>query len=152
MSATPQAEINASRSPVQDLSALKPRVLHVAYHVADIERSLAFYKGVLGLQEQMRIPLGNGLQEVILGFPNAQSAGVILMWNTEQPAAREAIDQGNGYSRFVLSVSDIDAAMTHLIAKDVPVVTPISTTGPFKYAMVKDPDGYVIELLQFIKG
>ena len=149
MSATPQAEISASRSPVQDLSALKPRVLHVAYHVADIERSLAFYKGVLGLQEQMRMPLGNGLQEVILGFPNAQSAGVILMWNTEQPAAR---DHGNGYSRFVLSVSDIDAAMTHLIAKDVPVATPISTVGAFKYAMVKDPDGYVIELLQIIKG
>jgi catechol 2,3-dioxygenase-like lactoylglutathione lyase family enzyme len=149
MSATPQAGASEARSTLQDLTTLKPRVSHVAYHVADIERALAFYKGVLGLQEQLRLPLGGGLQEVILGFPNAQGAGVILMWNTEQPAARE---HGNGYSRFVLNVSDIDAAMTHLLAHDVPVVTPISSVGAMKYAMVKDPDGYVIELLQFIRS
>jgi lactoylglutathione lyase len=136
-------------SAIQDLTTLKPRVIHVAYHVANIERSLAFYKGVLGLQEQMRIPLGNGLQEVILAFPNAQGAGLILMWNDEQPAQR---NHGDGYSRFVLNVSDIDAAMTHLIARDVPVATPISSVGAMKYAMVKDPDGYVIELLQFVRA
>lgn len=130
------------------LNSFKPRLSHVAYHVADIERALAFYTGVLGLKEQMRLPLGKGLHEVILGFPDSQSAGVILMWHTEQPAPRQL---GDGYSRFVLNVSDVEAAMQHLAAHDTPVVTPITTVGSFKYAMVKDPDGYVIELLQLVK-
>ena len=33
----------------QNLNAFKPQVLHVAYHVADIERALGFYVGVLGM-------------------------------------------------------------------------------------------------------
>ena len=40
------------------LNALKPRVLHTAYFVADIERSLEFYRDVLGMREQQRFELG----------------------------------------------------------------------------------------------
>jgi catechol 2,3-dioxygenase-like lactoylglutathione lyase family enzyme len=138
----------ADSGSVSSLAGLKPRLLHVAYHVSDIDRAKAFYVGVLGLKEQMTIPLGNGLQEVILGFPDGPSAGVILMWNTQAGSARVL---GDGYSRFVLQVSDVELAMERLAKHDTPVVTPITTAGPFKYAMVKDPDGYVIELLQMIR-
>lgn len=130
------------------LAALKPRLLHVAYHVSNIDRAKAFYVGVLGLKEQMTIPLGNGMQEVILAFPDAPGAGVILMWNTQAGAERV---HGDGYSRFVLQVSDVEAAMKLLAEHETPVVTPITAAGPFKYAMVKDPDGYVIELLQMLR-
>lgn len=143
------ANPDSATQVIEDLNSLKPRVSHVAYHVSDIDRALAFYVGVLGLKEQLRLPLGSSLHEVILGFPNAQSAGVILMWNTTDPTSRQL---GNGYSRFVLNVSDVDAALRHLAKHDVPVVTPATTVGGFKYAMVKDPDGYVIELLQFVKA
>jgi lactoylglutathione lyase len=138
----------ATSGSVNSLAALKPRLLHVAYHVSDIERAKAFYVGVLGLKETMTIPLGNGLQEVILAFPDAPGAGVILMWNTQAGSTRV---HGDGYSRFVLQVSDVEAAMQLLAKHDTPVVTPITAAGPFKYAMVKDPDGYVIELLQMIR-
>jgi len=130
----------------QGLNAFKPQVLHVAYHVADIDRALAFYVGVLGMQEQMRLPLGGGLHEVILGFPGSKGSGVILMWNTERAQAPIAI--GEGYSRFVLKVAELDAALAHLVKRDTPVVTAATTHGNLKYAMVKDPDGYVIELLE----
>jgi catechol 2,3-dioxygenase-like lactoylglutathione lyase family enzyme len=144
MSSTSSAEAAADTTSLQNLTSLKPRVLHVAYHVADIDRALAFYVGVLGMQEQMRLPLGNNLQEVILGFPKSPGAGVILMWNTEDKSPRKL---GAGYSRFVLHVSDVEAALKHLEKHDTRVVTPLTTVGSFKYAMVQDPDGYVIELL-----
>jgi len=144
MSSTTTADTAADSASLTDLNPLKPRVLHVAYHVADIDRALAFYVGVLGMQEQMRLPLGNGLQEVILGFPKSPGAGVILMWNTEDKAPRKL---GTGYSRFVLHVSDVEAALKHLEKHDTRIVTPLTTVGAFKYAMVQDPDGYVIELL-----
>jgi lactoylglutathione lyase len=138
----------AESGTVSTLAALKPRLLHVAYHVSNIERAKAFYVGVLGLKEQMTIPLGGGLQEVILAFPDAPGAGVILMWNTQAGAERV---HGDGYSRFVLQVSDVEAAMKLMAQHGAPVVTPITAAGPFKYAMVKDPDGYVIELLQMLR-
>ena len=127
------------------LNALKPRILHVAYHVADIDRALTFYVGALGMKEQMRLDLSKTLHEVILNFPDSKGGGVILMWDT---ARTQPLQIGDGYSRFVLHVADIGAALEQLARHDTPVVTPLTEAGPMRYAMVKDPDGYVIELLQ----
>jgi catechol 2,3-dioxygenase-like lactoylglutathione lyase family enzyme len=134
----------------ETLTAFKPQVLHVAYHVADIERALGFYIGVLGMKETLRLPLGNHLSEVILAFPETKSAGVILMWNSQRPKSTP-IKIGEGYSRVVLRVSDVEAGFAHLVKHNAPVVTPVTTHGNLKFAMVKDPDGYVIELLEFQK-
>jgi lactoylglutathione lyase len=135
----------------QDLNAFKPQVLHVAYHVADIERALGFYVGVLGMKETMRIPLGKNKAEVILQFPESKSAGVILMWSTDREKSKP-MEMGEGYSRFVLRVSDVDAALAHVVKHNAPVVTPSTSAGSFKYAMVKDPDGYIVELIEFVKS
>jgi predicted enzyme related to lactoylglutathione lyase len=97
----------------------------------------------------MRIPLGDGVQEVVLSFPDSKGAGVILMWHENKQAPRS---HGDGYSRFVLNVSNVDAALAHVIKHGAPVVTAATTIGPMKYAMVKDPDGYIIELLEFLKS
>lgn len=129
-------------------AAFKPNVTHVAYHVADIDRALAFYSGLLGMKEVMRIPLGEGLQEVILAFPESKAAGVILMWHGEKKEPRKL---GDGYSRFVMNVSDVDAACNLLAKHGTPVVTQPTRYGSLKFAMVKDPDGYVIELLQMVR-
>jgi lactoylglutathione lyase len=145
VSATSTPSTTTTGEPITGLNALRPRLLHVSYHVADIDRALAFYVGVLGMKEQLRLDLGGGVQEVVLGFPQSKGGGVILMWHIERTKPREL---GDGYSRFVLSVSDIEAAMQHLASAHTPVVTPITDAGALKYAMVKDPDGYVIELLE----
>jgi catechol 2,3-dioxygenase-like lactoylglutathione lyase family enzyme len=129
----------------QTLASLNPRVTHVAYHVSDIDRALAFYVGVLGMKEQMRLPLGKGVHEVVLGFPESKAGGLILMWNTERSVSYQL---GDGYSRIVLSVSDLDAALSLLAQHATPVAKAATEAGPFRYALVKDPDGYVVELLQ----
>lgn len=141
---------NASESPREGapatgLSAFRPRITHVAYHVADIDRSLAFYVGVLGLEEQMRIPLPDGEREVVLGFPQGKGGGLILMWNKKRTTP---YTRGDGYSRFVLNVSDVDGAVAYLTAQGTTIVSPPADAGPMRYAMVSDPDGYTIELLQ----
>ena len=139
---------SAAESPAttpENLLRFKPRILHVAYHVADIERALAFYVGVLGMKEQMRMKLGGGEQEVILAFPESKGSGVILMWNTERKTPYQL---GDSYSRFVMMVSDLDGALEHVTRHGAPVVTPATQAGTMRFAMIKDPDGYVIELLQ----
>ena len=127
------------------LNAFKPRVSHVSYHVADIDRALRFYVQVLGMKERLRVQLSKSLHEVVLGFADATAGGVILMWDTER---KEPIEQAHGYSRFVLTVADVDGALDHLAKHETKVITQATDAGAFRYAMVKDPDGYVIELLQ----
>lgn len=127
------------------LNAFKPRILHTAYFVSDIERSLKFYRDVLGMSELQRFELGEGVHEVILGFPESKGAGVILMWNTSRTTPYQ---QGDGYSRFVMMVSDLDAAMAHLTANGVQVTKQATEVGTLRYCMVTDPDGYTIEVLQ----
>ena len=147
MTASTSTSNDADTTP--GLSAFKPRISHVAYYVSDIERSLAFYIGALGLKEQLRLPLGKGLHEVVLGYPDNKGAGLILMWNTDKTTPYQL---GDGYSRFVVSVSDVDAALRFLVEKDVKVVQNATQAGALKYAMVKDPDGYVVELLQLMRS
>jgi catechol 2,3-dioxygenase-like lactoylglutathione lyase family enzyme len=139
----------ASSTGALDLNALRPRVAYVAYHVNDIDRALAFYVGVLGMKEQMRMPLGNGEQEVVLAFPESKGAGVILMWNTER---KTPYQPGDGYNRFVLTVSDLDAAMALLARHDTRITKSPTDAGSMRYAIAVDPDGYSIELLQFKRG
>lgn len=144
MTTHPSAE-RATPAAVENFNALKPRILYVGYHVNDIERALAFYVGALGMKEQLRLPLGKGEHEVVLGFPESKSAGLVLMWNTER---KTPYVPGDAYSRFVLSVSDIDAALQHLAKHGATPALPVTDAGKFRYAIVKDPDGYLIELLQ----
>jgi lactoylglutathione lyase len=143
--------INASDSAVVSgtiaggLNAFKPRLSHVAYRVADIDRALHFYVQVLGMKEQLRMQLGKTLHEAVLGFADARAGGVILMWDTER---KGPIEQAYGYSRFVLSVADVDGALQHLAKHETKVITQPTDAGALRYALIKDPDGYVIELLQ----
>ena len=139
------ATSSETRTPAAGLQPWRPRVLHVAYHVKDVDRALAFYVGVLGMQEQMRVDLSATLHEVVLNFPDSKGSGVILMWDTARETA-PAI--GDGYSRLVIHVHDLDAALSHLRTHATRVTKEPTQAGPMRYAMVQDPDGYVIELLQ----
>ncbi len=127
------------------LNAFKPRILHTAYFVADIDRSMKFYCDVLGMKEQQRFDLDDGVKEVILGFPESKGAGVILMWNTKRSAPYQ---YGDSYSRFVMMVSDLDAAVAHLVASGVTISKQTTDIGALRYCMIKDPDNYTIEVLQ----
>src|SRR5262245_28788285 len=135
------SDTQSSQQPAPGLASLKPRLSHIAYHVADIERALGFYVGVLGFKEQSRFPIGDGVFEAVLGFPDGQGAGLLLMWSSKRSAPYQL---GDGYSRLVITVSDVEAAVAHLVHHNTEIVAKPRQAGAFYYALVKDPDGYVI--------
>jgi predicted enzyme related to lactoylglutathione lyase len=145
MTSTNATDSAAISGIAEGLNAFRPRLSHVSYHVAEIDRALHFYVHVLGMRERLRMQLGKTLHEVVLGFVDPAAGGVILMWDTERKAP---IEQTRGYSRLILTVDDVDGALQHLVKHETKVVTQPTDTGAFRYTMVKDPDGYVIELLQ----
>jgi lactoylglutathione lyase len=133
------------------LDSLRARVLHTAYHVNDLDRAVEFYSGVLGMKEQMRFELPSGEWECVMGFVDEggkpRGSGIILMWD---PAREQSLELGDGYSRVVLRVSDVDAAVARLQERDVTIsAPPVDAPVPgLRYAMFQDPDGYTLELLQ----
>jgi lactoylglutathione lyase len=137
--------------PTIGLDSLRARVLHTAYHVQDLDRAVAFYSGVLGMKEQMRFQLPSGEWECVMGFVDEggkpRGSGVILMWD---PSRKQPLTLGDGYSRVVLHVSDVDAAVAMLKEHDVRVtVAPVDApVAGLRYAMFEDLDGYTLELLQ----
>jgi lactoylglutathione lyase len=146
MTASAQTAPQVTASPTTGINAFRPRILHTAYFVAGIERSLKFYRDVLGMKELQRFDLGEGVHEVVMNFPESKGGGVILMWNLNR---KSDYVRGDGYSRFVMSVSDLDAAIKHLTQHGVQFSKGRTEVGGMAYCMAKDPDGYVIELLQF---
>jgi lactoylglutathione lyase len=125
-----------------------PRVGFVSFAVANLDRSLDFYVRVMGMSEQLRIPLPTGVMEIVLGYPDAPGrAAVVLMYDDKRAMPYE---HGDAFSRFGLIVSGIDALIARLQQEGLTVITPPTASDSLKltYALIRDPDDYVIELLQ----
>jgi len=116
--------------------------------VGDLDRSIDFYTGALGMTLLRRKDYPGGrFTLAFVGYgPEASEAVVELTWNWD-------IDQyeiGEGFGHLAIGVSDIrqtcDAIRTAggVISRE---------PGPMKHgttviAFVRDPDGYAIELIE----
>jgi lactoylglutathione lyase len=114
--------------------------------VADLERSVDFYTRVLGMKKLMKLDLPY-MDEVIVGFGGRGSAAVALMHWTDG-SARNYRDNP---VKLVLYVADPTAAADAIRAEGLEITlepAPIPELGGAVVGLAKDPDGYVIELLQ----
>jgi lactoylglutathione lyase len=116
--------------------------------VGDLDRSVAFYRDVLGMRELRRKDYPDGrFTLAFMGYqPEADGAVLELThnWDTER------YDLGNGYGHVALEVPDAAAACAAVRARGGKVVR---EAGPMKHgttviAFVEDPDGYKIEFIQ----
>jgi len=127
------------------------RLLHTMLRVGDLEKSLAFYTGVLGMTLLRRHDYPEGkFTLAFVGFgPEREQAVIELTHNWETGR----YDLGDGFGHVALEVDDASAACAAIKAKGG-VVT--REAGPMKHgttviAFVQDPDGYKIELIQRAK-
>jgi lactoylglutathione lyase len=127
------------------------RILHTMIRVGDLERSLAFYTQVLGMQLLRRKDYPDGrFTLAFVGFgPEADGAVLELThnWDTQR------YELGNGFGHVAVEVPDAYAACAE-IKRRGGVVT--REAGPMKHgttviAFVQDPDGYKIELIESSK-
>lgn len=122
------------------------RILHTMLRVGDLDRSIAFYTQVLGMQLIRRNDYPGGkFTLAFLGFGDG-GAELELTYNWDT----SSYDLGNGYGHVALAVPDAYAACEAVIAKGGKVTR---AAGPMMHgttviAFVEDPDGYKIELIQ----
>ena len=124
------------------------RILHTMLRVGDLERSLSFYLGVLGMKLLRRRDYPEGkFTLAFVGYgPESEQAALELTHNWET----KSYQVGSGYGHVALEVEDAYAACAEIKQKGG-VVT--REAGPMKHgttviAFVQDPDGYQIELIQ----
>lgn len=123
------------------------RLLHTMLRVTDLEQSIEFYTSTLGmtLLRQRDYPDGR-FTLAFLGYgPESEHTALELTHNWDQ----DSYDLGDAFGHIAIEVEDVYAACKEIKAKGGTVVR---EAGPMKHgstvlAFVKDPDGYMIELL-----
>ncbi len=126
------------------------RLDYVCLNVPDVERACGFYVDLLGMSRQGFIDLGNGVTETLLGYApvgKEPGAGILLMHDAKRDKPYE---RGSAFSRILFNVTDIAGMIEKLQAAGVRIVTPptVAESQNLVYALVKDPDGFLVELLE----
>ena len=124
------------------------RMLHTMLRVGDLERSLAFYTDVLGMQLLRRKDYASGrFTLAFLGYGDETDHTVLELthnWDTEH------YDLGDGYGHIALGVQDIHSTCSGIAERGGRLVR---APGPMKHgstviAFLEDPDGYKVELIE----
>lgn len=125
------------------------RLLHTMIRVRDLDKSISFYCDHLGMDLLRRKDYPSGkFTLAFLGYGPEESNTVIeLTYNWDQT---KGYDLGNAFGHLAIGVPDIYQTCEGLEKLGVEIPRP---PGPMKHgttviAFVKDPDGYMIELIE----
>jgi lactoylglutathione lyase len=124
----------------------RPRILgvsHVAFYVADMAKTRAFYEGYLGFDVPFTLPR-KGSGELVWIKINDRQTIELFPGSEVGPTA-------DRFYHLALEVDDADAMRLYLRSKGVavPTVTPIGKIGNKNY-FVRDPNGNIVEIVQYL--
>jgi lactoylglutathione lyase len=119
------------------------KLLHTRYRVQDLEKTISFYKDVLGLKELRRHTSGRGSQLVFLKAPHSEGEIEICKFDESGP-----IVVGPDLTHLAFEVEDLEEFAKHAKAKGYPLSDGPHSTGTGKIAFIDAPEGYEIELIE----
>ena len=120
------------------------KLLHTRYRVKDLEKTVDFYKNVLGLQEIRRHTSGRGSKLVFLKAPQSDEEIEICKFDQSGPVV-----VGPDLTHLAFEVDDLKKFARESAAKGYPLSDgPHQTSGGGAIAFVDAPEGYEIELIQ----
>ncbi|MEK9969592.1 MAG: lactoylglutathione lyase [Ferrovibrio sp.] len=125
------------------------QMLHTMLRVLDLEKSLDFYVGKLGMTLLRRTDYPTGeFTLAFVGYGDEKTNTVIEL--THNWGQKEPYTIGSGFGHLALGVPDIYGVCKVLEEAGVKIPRP---PGPMKHggsviAFIEDPDGYKIELIE----
>jgi len=119
------------------------KLLHTRYRVQDLEKTVSFYKDVLGLKELRRHTSGRGSQLVFLKAPHSDGEIEICKFDESGP-----IMVGPDLTHLAFEVDDLEEFAEHAKAKGYSLSDGPHSTGNGKIAFIDAPEGYEIELIE----
>ncbi|MCU0785829.1 MAG: VOC family protein [Verrucomicrobia bacterium] len=123
---------------------LARKLLHTRYRVNDLERTVKFYRDVLGLQEVRRHKSPRGSELVFLKAPESEELIEITFFPGSGPVQVQA-----DLTHLAFEVDSLDEFGKHLARlglkySDGPTLKPDGAG----FAFIDAPEGYEIELMQ----
>ena len=123
------------------------RLLHTMLRVGDLDASIDFYTGVLGMRLLRRkdYPDGN-FTLAFVGYGDEVDSTVIELthnWGTG------SYEPGEGYGHIAIEVDDVYEAVDELRKRGGKVIREAGpmNAGTTVIAFIEDPDGYAVELI-----
>jgi lactoylglutathione lyase len=127
------------------------RLAHTMIRVLDLEASLEFYCGIMGMQVLRRTDYPDGrFTNTFIGYgPEEEFPTLELAHNWDQT---EAYVLGDAFGHLCIETDDVYKSCEELAAKGVKITRP---PGPMKggtrvIAFCEDPDGHKVELNESI--
>jgi lactoylglutathione lyase len=120
------------------------RLLHTRYRVADLERTVHFYKDVLGLEQTRRSTSPRGSTLVFFKAPGSEEEIEICHFPASGP-----VTMGPDLTHLAFEVDNIEAFAKHSNALGYPLSDGPTETGSGSIiAFIDAPEGYEVELIQ----
>jgi lactoylglutathione lyase len=119
------------------------KLLHTRYRVTDLEKTVAFYRDVLGLKEVRRHTSGRGSQLVFFKAPQSEEEIEICKFDDSGPVV-----VGPDLTHLAFEVEDLDKFAREAAAKGYPLSDGPHASGSGRIAFIDAPEGYEIELIE----
>ena len=120
------------------------KLLHTRYRVHDLEKTVGFYRDVLGLEEVRRSESGRGSKLVFLKAPGSEELIEICQYDASGP-----VQVGPDLTHLAFEVTDLEAFAKEAAAKGYPLSDgPHHASSGSIIAFIDAPEGYEVELIQ----
>ena len=133
---------------MSEAAATHARMLHTMLRVHDLDKSIAFYTGAMGMKLLRKREVPDGKYTLaFVGYGDESEQSVVeLTYNW----GHEPYELGSGFGHLAVGVPDV-FGLCERVTKSGGKVT--RAPGPVKFgttviAFVEDPDGYKIELIE----
>jgi len=121
------------------------KLLHTRYRVNDLDKTISFYKDVLGLEEVKRHKSPRGSELVFLKTPGSEELIEICSYPASGP-----VTFCSDLTHLAFEVEDIEAFAKHSTALGYPLSDgPTASSSGSVFAFIDAPEGYEIELIQY---
>jgi len=123
------------------------KLLHTRYRVNDLEKTIRFYRDVLGLVETGRHKSPRGSELVFMKAPESHEEIELCSYPASGPVQVQP-----DLTHLAFEVDDLDAFTQQLEKKGVKLSDgPTKSSSGSVFAFVDAPEGYEIELIQRVK-
>ena len=120
------------------------KLLHTRMRVDDLERTIAFYRDVLGLEVVERHDSPRGSR---LAFLKASGSDELIEICSYPAAGPVRVQEDLVHLAF--EVDDLEVTMAELSTKGVPITDgPTTTSSGTRFAFIDAPEKYEVELIE----
>ena len=127
------------------------KLLYTGIRVRDLDKSIRFYRSVMGMRVSRRGKMRHGGIWVELKSPGSPQR-LELNWYPPGSRFHTKFRKGEELDHLAFRVADVDLAFREVTAKGArPEVKPFKESR-YAFAFVSDPDGIWIELLGRIRA